>query len=151
MTINSHGNDGLVLDSPSDGENCSNVFTLNVGALTSKGSVASFSNHGSCGDVYILGESVVVSAPENFLFESDGTSFSAPLFVRYLTQTNTVQSDYKDLYKKYKGSNSFISLEEIPRELAFDNSDPIGRYALTGKGFTVDMPIRKLKLPFGLK
>lgn len=70
--------------SPVCNDNDENMV-LGVGALTTDGYRAGWSNYGSCVDVWAPGENVVTTSKptisnfNNFYYISDGTSFSAPI------------------------------------------------------------------------
>lgn len=133
LTISALGNDGAEVNTPEASDRCASHYTLNVGALNAKGKVASFSNYGKCADVYIGGEDVIAMAPEGFLIPNSGTSFSSPLFLRYLTQTlKSPQDSYKDVYEKWKGAGKKLTGDEMPQELFFDNKDVFSGFQLTG-------------------
>ena len=152
LTISAFGNDSLGLNSNADGEECAKVFTINVASTDSSGKVAGFSNHGKCADVFLPGVGLIVAAPENFLKDTSGTSFSSPLFVRFLTQSGKSSTDYSDIYKRYKGSQYSISSNQIPNELLLGSQQRIGAFSLIGE--VIQLPRKKfdkIRLPFGLR
>ncbi len=151
LTISAFGNDAAAINTPADGEECSKVFTINVGAIDSKDKPAVFTNTGKCSDVMAPGVGIIVSAPDNFVHAADGTSFSSPLFVRHLTQTLKPQSNYKDLYKKLKGSNQVISSSQIPTELLDKSREQLGGLSLTDRVGLTSRPFLKHHLPSNLR
>ena len=151
LQINAFGNDSLPLNKPEDGEECSKVFTLNVGASDANGKPASFTNTGDCLDVWAPGVRIIAGAPEDFLLSVNGTSFSSPLFLRYLTQTGKPQESYEDLYTKFKSSKKSIEPVNIANELFYDRSDQLSSFALAEEQkFPKRQPFKKL-LPFKIK
>jgi len=81
LDVSAAGNENRELKkNPFTGE-CSLPAQLNIGALGRDGKRASFSNYGECVNFFVFGEGVIVSGSQK---EIDGTSFSAPLLVRYI-------------------------------------------------------------------
>ncbi len=152
LTISAFGNDGQSLDSPEDGEGCSKVYTINVGATDLNGKLASFTNRGKCADVYVPGKDVIVATPGDFLLDENGTSFSSPLFIRYLTVTlGKPQASYEDVYKKYKSSGEKIAAKAIPRELLVADSKKFDSFSLRvgdeeSPDFVTPLPLLKSNL-----
>ncbi len=94
LTVVAGGNDGVEIDSGADSLSCAlgAPDALLVGAYDS-GTLArnSFSNYGRCIDLYAPGQAVVVEYAGGWLLWADGTSFSAPLTVRYASTANVPQ------------------------------------------------------------
>lgn len=134
LVIQAAGNEGQVINSPADSADClKDPGTLLVGSLNKAGGISSFSNRGDCVDLYILGENVVVAKPNGFLDVNSGTSFSAPLLVRYITEKFPATVTPQDLQEKLlqkTAPNGFLTQAAFPTEVAFENSSPIAAYAL---------------------
>ncbi|MBP6219168.1 MAG: S8/S53 family peptidase [Oligoflexales bacterium] len=113
ITIQAAGNQGISLNSPLDSPDCSDsVQHLLVGSynITDK-KRSDFSNYGSCVDLYNLGSRVVTSNPQNFLTITDGTSFSAPLTIRYISfefSEETLPKKIVEELKKRLDPNQFL-------------------------------------------
>jgi hypothetical protein len=139
LAVQSAGNDGVELDSADDGASCTDHAhnELVIGAVNAAGTRSSFSNYGKCVDFYVLGESVVVPAPRGFLNVVDGTSFSAPLTVRFITLNFDKAAPPADLIAGLMGKvdASGKLTNAAPHELAFDDATPITGYALAGDGY----------------
>ncbi len=94
LTVVAGGNDGVEIDSGADSLSCDpgDPNALLVGAYDS-GTQArnSFSNRGGCIDLYAPGQGVVVEYAGGWLLWADGTSFAAPLTVRYASAANVPQ------------------------------------------------------------
>jgi hypothetical protein len=147
LTISALGNDSAEVNSPEVSDHCSSYYTLNVGALNAKGAIASFSNYGKCSDVYLGGEEVIAMAPDGFLFPVSGTSFSSPLFVRYLTQElKTPKNSYKDVFKEWKGSGKKLTGKEMPSELFFNTKDKFSGFQLNGDD-SEELPVVRYSFP----
>lgn len=136
LKIVSAGNDGTRMDAHADHEKCASKDEIQVivGALDLSGKIAEFSNHGKCVDYYMLGEQVVAAAPADFLNVIDGTSFSTPLLVRYLTKNfdrNADTDQMKKFLKSKADGNRHLEKNTFPRELAFQSTDLIEVFALT--------------------
>lgn len=136
LLVQSAGNEGAQVNGVADKMECggrrSNLIF--VGATTATGARADFSNYGTCVDVSALGDNVVLAAPNNFLNIESGTSFSAPLVVRYLSQNIKPTDDIKTI-RSVLAQNAVGSLREVnaanPKELAWDDkSSAVDTYAL---------------------
>jgi hypothetical protein len=94
LTVVAGGNDGVQIDSGADSLSCDlgDPASLLVGAYDS-GTLArtSFSDYGKCIDLYAPGQAVVVEYAGGWLVWADGTSFSAPLTVRYASMASVPQ------------------------------------------------------------
>jgi hypothetical protein len=86
LTVVAGGNDGVQIDSGADSLSCDlgDPAALLVGAYDS-GTMqrTSFSDYGKCIDLYAPGQGVVVEYAGGWLVWADGTSFAAPLTVRF--------------------------------------------------------------------
>lgn len=136
LLVQSAGNEGAQVNSSSDKMECGSkrdnlVF---VGATTADGTRAEFSNYGTCVDVSALCDNVVLAAPDNFLNVESGTSFSAPLVVRYLSQnihaTDSIATMRGLLTKNIAGTEKEVAAAN-PKELAWaDKDNAVETYAL---------------------
>jgi hypothetical protein len=133
ITILALGNDTVQMDSLEDGEECGAIDTITVASTDYDGNIADFSNRGKCADVFVPGKNIIAAAPENFLIDLSGTSFSAPLFVRYLTLSQNKSHSYAELFKRYRRSQTRISRQEFPEELMYESAKPIGAFRLTDR------------------
>lgn len=137
LAIQSAGNDSLEIDSIADSEACSDPGSnlLIAGSLDLNGQRSKFSNFGKCVDFYVLGAKVVVAAPDNFLNVVDGTSFSAPLLVRYISKEFAPGESAVSIAQKLKDkadATGRLQNGVAPPELAYeDDNASIGAYALT--------------------
>jgi hypothetical protein len=129
------GNSGERIDSFADTDQCDKAKdgSVSIGSIDRQGKRSKFSNYGECVNYYMLGESVVVAAPGGFLNVVDGTSFSAPLTVRYLSQnvdTGVSANKMVSALDKIANSQGYLSTNSYPEELAFENKDSISSYTL---------------------
>jgi hypothetical protein len=94
LTVVAGGNDGVEIDSGADSLSCDlgDPAALLVGAYDS-GTLArtSFSDYGQCINLYAPGQGVVVEYAGGWLLWAKGTSFSAPLTVRYASMASVPQ------------------------------------------------------------
>ena len=141
-----------LLELRGDAEECGKVYTINVAATDAAGNIAEFSNRGKCADVFVPGVDIITGAPEDFLMKSSGTSFSSPLFVRYLTQSGKRSRDYSDIYRRYKRSQHSLSSNQIPTELILESKKRIDTFSLTdAQRRQPKKRFERLRLPFGLR
>lgn len=138
LIVQAAGNEGVKIDGDIDTTDCGDPAngTVMIGAVDYAGERTSFSNYGKCVQYYMMGQGVVVAAPEQFLDVADGTSFSAPLTVRLLSQKTRPEMTYEEKaaeLAKLAGSGQVLSNGTFPDELAFDASAKIPVYALTGR------------------
>jgi hypothetical protein len=136
LWIQAAGNEGAYLKGVEDSLDCSDHPNnrIVVGSAGISGGTSTFSNSGTCVDIYTLGEKVVVAAPSNFLRIDDGTSYSAPLTVRFLTE-NTVPSLKPPLMieflMKEKDTSGRLQGSKLPQELSYEKREQsIEVYAL---------------------
>ena len=142
VTVQAAGNDNTNINNFGDSIQCGgqrNSAYILVGAYDDKKNRSSFSNYGNCVDYYTLGTKVVVAAPGGFLNVVDGTSFAAPLMVRFLslnTPPGEKNSGIISLLDNSSDSKGHMSSNSYPTEIAFDNkNEQIGSYALTSNSF----------------
>lgn len=124
LTLQAAGNDGMEINSGADAFDCSDVAhnRLLVGATDASGRATDFTNFGQCVDVFTMGDSMVVSAPQNFLSVTQGTSFSAPMLTRYLSKTFALASTPQEIVIALKNQmdvNKFLPAYVWPEELAW--------------------------------
>jgi subtilisin family serine protease len=140
LTIKSAGNDGATINDITDIQlddchDLENYFVV-VGSYDYKSTISEFSNRGSCVDLYSLGETVVVAAPQGFETIASGTSFSAPLTVRYITKSIKAEKPAQmmaELLKARDQQSQFLPKNTWPAEIAYENWNTIGNYALTSE------------------
>jgi hypothetical protein len=139
LAVQAAGNSGVEINDFEDTADCGDPEQglVMVGAVDYEGKRTSFSNYGDCVQYYMIGSHVIVAAPNEFLDVTDGTSFSAPLTVRYLTGNSEPGSDASEKIKvltKAAGTDQILGNETFPTELAYDNSnETLDAYALYGK------------------
>lgn len=137
LTVQAAGNDGSRIDDLADSRECSDrkFGLVLVGAVDTNGKKTKFTNYGKCVDYYTLGKNVVVQAPGGFLNVADGTSFSAPLLVRYISKNIKAGLTFKAMIKELDqlaGNLGYFPSSIYPEELAFDNNnDKISGYTLS--------------------
>ncbi|MBI2602825.1 MAG: S8 family serine peptidase [Deltaproteobacteria bacterium] len=125
ITIQSAGNEGMAIENRLDMPYCSRYLQhILVGSynITYK-EVSSFSNYGSCVTLFNLGSRVVTSNPLNFLTVTDGTSFSAPLTVRYISFEFDETTPPQDIVRKLKerlDENRFLPPSKHFRYASYD-------------------------------
>jgi Subtilase family len=96
LTVQAAGNDGVEIDSGSDSLSCDlgDPKSLLVGAYNPGTSTQNmFSNYGACVNVYAPGQSIVVEYAGGWVTWASGTSFAAPLTVRYASMTAAAPFD----------------------------------------------------------
>ncbi len=135
LTVQASGNDGVTVDSGADSIDCmTGTNTVLVGSHDIGGKLSEFSNRGACVPYTMLGEKVVVGAPRQFLDVADGTSFAAPLTVRYLSLVSDNGDSARTLKARLdaqKDDRGFLADATFPVELAYSNATPIGAFQLT--------------------
>lgn len=135
--VEAAGNDGVTLNSGEDTPECPFSGEKNrvaIGAYDANQKITDFSNRGPCVDAYALGDDVIVATPDNFLFAESGTSFSAPIVVRYLSkqiaQGASPEKALDDMLKSRK-ADGFLPAETYPQEIALQKTDKLSNYALS--------------------
>lgn len=96
LTVTAAGNDGVKIDTGSDSLSCDlgDPKSLLVGAYNPTSLARNtFSNYGSCVDVYAPGQAIVVEYAGGWLIWAAGTSFAAPLTARYASMTAATPFD----------------------------------------------------------
>jgi len=111
-----------------------------IGSYGYRGAHSSFTNFGQCVDAYAPGENVIGHLPGDWLFPLAGTSFSAPLVVRWLSMTAprpfAPATARADLVATREPDRNLLA-SHFPADLLYD---PSGRAyagatgALTGNG-----------------
>ena len=104
LTLQSAGNSGIPINTKRDRpDSCSgSTQHINVGSYDIGGRISYFSNYGPCVDLYSLGSSVITSSPDDFLTITNGTSFSAPLAIRYMTYEFSEKMPLPELNSKLR-------------------------------------------------
>jgi hypothetical protein len=136
LTVQAAGNEGRKIDSLSDAAECSDkeVGLIIAGSYDYDGNVSEFSNFGDCVDFFTLGANVVTAAPAGFLNVVNGTSFSAPLLVRYISTNFPVSTDFTSIIiglENSVGLDKKLPKATFPEEVAFQSTKEIGNYTLT--------------------
>ena len=125
IEVMSAGNTGLTLESTSDTNKCelTGLNKLVVGAYDENGNIARFSNRGHCVDMYTLGANMIVAAPKGFLTVGSGTSFSAPLVVRYLSMNTAASTPVDKVVQSLLGlrdtKNQYLPKDIVPAGLSY--------------------------------
>lgn len=124
LTIQSAGNEGITVNNRKDLLDCpNNAQHLMVGSYRIGGQRSKFSNYGECVTLFNLGSNVITSNPQNFLTITDGTSFSAPLTVRYISfefSEKIAPSSIVSELKKRLNSSKFLPQSKHYRYAAYD-------------------------------
>lgn len=101
---------------------------LMVGSIDGKDKLSKFSNRGRCVEVYTLGSQVIVNAPRDFLTVKDGTSYSAPLILRYLTlhlkPGETNMESLRTFALSASDHEKYIKSADWNRDYAYKPKDP---------------------------
>jgi len=133
LVIQAAGNDDDLIDTAADHFDCTpdRERRLLAGAYDiyrGRPVESSFSNHGDCVDVYGLGASVVVPAPNGFYVPASGTSIAAPLVARYAAALAANEADpaaLRDQLLARRDELRFLPLSTMPGELGFYTNEPI--------------------------
>lgn len=141
LAISSAGNDGIEVDSFQDTNQCSDQdnLTLIVGSYNYSSSrkdpaISDFSQYGKCVDAYAFGHRVITATPGGFLNVVSGTSFSAPMAIRYITQNFDPSLTPRKIMEEFLDSRDrrrFLPMESYPEELAFESSTSVDSFALS--------------------
>ncbi|MGE0173316.1 MAG: S8 family serine peptidase [Oligoflexales bacterium] len=142
LNIRAAGNESTLIDTVEEGSQCVMPDEIEVGSVDYNKQRSAFSNYGKCVDTYIGGEDLVLAVPGGFLKVASGTSFSSPAFARYITLNYPSTFNIDQMLTKFKGSNTVLGYEAIPKELFADVNTGIGAYALVGK-----RKVKAYKLP----
>ncbi len=104
LTIQAAGNEGIPIGmTRMDNPFCSGAQQhILVGSYDINGGVSDFSNFGACVGLYAPGSKIITSNPQDFLTITDGTSFAAPLTVRYLSFEFSEETPMKTLVTELK-------------------------------------------------
>ena len=113
LISHSSGNNSLRIDSAQDTPECLIKGNhLMVGSFNAAGDISPFSNHGACVDFYTLGSKVITATVGDVLLPLDGTSFSAPLAVRYMTSfKETSPKEIKEKIASILDSKRFFKMD----------------------------------------
>ncbi|MCU0685133.1 MAG: S8/S53 family peptidase [Polyangiaceae bacterium] len=135
LTIAASGNDGATLDREADSLRCGGgrqpdgfgpgSSTMLVGSYDPATEARSaFSNVGACVDAYAPGEDILVSGPDGWLNVVSGTSFAAPMAVRFLTLGQPAATGGPGLASALLGareSNSNLPITGFPAALFYSD------------------------------
>jgi len=125
LTLRSAGNESHDIGSFYDYPDCfrNSQRHLLVGSYSLDKRVSRFSNYGDCVDLYNLGTNVITTAPLGFLGIVDGTSFSSPLTVRYITENfdaSDPDAKIKKMLMKRRDTKKFLPFPSNLEEVAYD-------------------------------
>jgi len=148
LTIMAFGNESAPINTMSDGDGCAQLDTVTVASSDINGRVADFSNYGQCADVFVPGKEIVVVTPDNFIVPADGTSFSSPLFVRYITLNYPLANSYDNILKQYYRTGQFIPVQNFPNELLYERIQGTVGFSLTGRQPKIQVQRLPIRLPF---
>lgn len=131
LSIESSGNENVEINSLSDTLKCpdkADKNTILVGSSNysnySYSERSVFSNYGKCVKYHILGHQVIVPTGLGFYTVVSGTSFSAPLLVRYLTLNVDRESSNEEIIAfldTKADKEGFIKRDEDMNELSWDH------------------------------
>jgi hypothetical protein len=127
LVVQSAGNDGAQVDGPADSLDCQpgEPDHLLIGSYGFEGKHSYFTNFGGCVDAYAPGEDVIGHLPGDWLFPLAGTSFSAPLVVRWLSMTAPQPFDpataRADLVTAREPNRNLLP-SHFPRDVLYDPS-----------------------------
>lgn len=158
LIVKSAGNSGSQVDGPADFPPCGQPLDrIFVGSYDHMMERTSFTNHGACVDAFAPGMHVVAPFNGGWLVPLSGTSFSAPLVVRWLslnrkanerlTQTKTQLLSKRDEQRRLPSAM-------FPRELTYDPLGEDSSMALRVSGDDSPAPLAvrpavRLHLPEG--
>lgn len=107
LTFQAAGNSSMNINSTFENNNfCTNdkkqiiVGSYSYNTDTFTRSLSYFSNYGKCVDLYAIGEPILSSTPQDFLVLSQGTSFSTPLTIRYISENFDKKLDPLEIRRK---------------------------------------------------
>ena len=121
--VQAAGNDGQPVEAPNRGA-CQDVKSgrFLVGSVNYQGKTSEFTNSGACVSLSTLGEAVIRPAPAGFYTVSDGTSFAAPLFARWLSmQSAQSYADLKKIAQDQMTLNKGVLVDSSAMGLAFED------------------------------
>ncbi len=151
LVVRSAGNDGAVVNDTNDDPGCyvADVPRLTVGASSPAGVQSKFTNRGKCVDLYAPGEDVVGWLPGNWLFPLAGTSFSAPLMARLLSQETWggtfTPAAARARAMAQRGDDGIVPESKFPAKLLYRRT-PSTVNALTLEGSPPVHPIDPLRV-----
>lgn len=156
LTIQAAGNDGDQVDSFADGWECHDLEDVRilVGSLDAKSEKAAFSNYGKCVDFYTLGQDMIVPTFGGFYLTESGTSFSAPLVVRYLSMnisSTTSPANMIALLKENANADGNLSPTIYPAEISFPQESVGTVQPMENQAPQPDTAERDFMLPSSLK
>jgi subtilisin family serine protease len=130
LTVVAAGNDGARLDGPADSLDCApdDPGQLMVGSDTLDDAISGFSNFGACVDLFAPGEWVVTPTAGGWLMPVEGTSYSAPLAVRSLSQSApqpfAVETARASLLARLRFGR-YLSVTDFPVDLFYRPAAPL--------------------------
>jgi hypothetical protein len=127
--VQAAGNDGYTVNGPQDYSVCTGESNkIIIGAVNAQGQMADFSNRGSCVHSYAPGDGVLTKTHDDWFFPANGTSFSSPLFARYIVQHYQGKS-VDETMKTLKAAGN-LGIDSFPSELFLQSGDTIKAFAL---------------------
>ncbi|MDA9950932.1 S8 family serine peptidase [Oligoflexaceae bacterium] len=149
LTIQAAGNEGLEINELQDSLDCSesedNIIV--VGGIDQNSNKTEWTNFGNCVELFAVGERVITPAPLDFLNLSSGTSFAAPMALRYAslnTKPGTDAADIKDILFSKVNTEKLLNSDHFPKELVYENSATVEGYGIAQKrGLSAKMPFAK--------
>jgi hypothetical protein len=127
LTVQAAGNDGVEIDSGADSLSCDlgDPKALLVGSYD-PGTLArnTFSNYGTCVNVYAPGQDIAVEYAGGWLLWADGTSFASPLTARYASKDATVAAPFDPAAARTAvlsaiGGNQFLPVGMFPPDFFY--------------------------------
>ena len=138
LVLQSAGNESSEINSEVDTPECifKNGNHFLVGSFDAYDRVSAFSNYGDCVDFYSLGSKVISAAPGDILVPLDGTSFSSPLAVRFLTEIPSIDPSYlKSRLASFLDKRRFLKMDaKHTKEIAFESGGGSGLGLGGGEG-----------------
>lgn len=124
------GNESSQLDSPADGLDCvpNDPLQLLVGSYDLAETRSTFSNFGTCVDLYAPGERVIAPYGGGWLFPVQGTSFAAPLVARLLSRASGPYDPTlaRDALLAMRDSRENIPIRTFPRAFFYSPGNAVG-------------------------
>ncbi len=138
LTVKAAGNSNVEVNGLAEHADCSmSDGLITVGSHKRGGSRSEFSNFGACVDVFAPGERVIAPLTGGWLLPLSGTSFSAPLVVRWLTlQKDLSLKEEKQLKReivKLRNDNKQLPADLFPNMLTYDPSGSIQALKVAGE------------------
>lgn len=136
LVFQAAGNEGLSINSLEQSWDCTlkDDNTILVGGVNYEFERATWSNFGSCVEMYAVGDRVITPAPLEFLNIASGTSFSSPMALRYatmITSPGASSSEIRSAILTDLDSDKNLSDSHFPHELVYQVPHAITSYGVT--------------------